>query len=207
MNKVKKMNQFIIVLSTLVGSSVMALGIGNSSFPMMTGKKFISTEFTGTTTDDGGMGLQVRYTQKMNPQLTMDAGIGIAGGDRSQRAFLGADYELYPDYMQQPKISLRTKLSRAQEFEKTKTIVSLAPTFSKGFNVYGNEAFPYVSIPLGLNLNSDERTYESTASLNLGVNGKLPIEGYKHLNGNAEVQVGLKESYTAMVLGLSFPMN
>ncbi len=201
------MKKLILITASLIGSSALALGVGNSSFPMMTGKKFISTEFTGTTTDDGGMGLQVRYTQKMNPQLTMDAGIGIAGGDRSQRVFFGADYELYPDYMQQPKISLRTKLTRAEEFEETRTIVSLAPTVSKGFNVYGNEAFPYVSLPFGLNLNSDKRTYESTVSLNMGVNGRLPVEGYKHLNGNAEVQFGLKESYTAMVLGLSFPMN
>lgn len=153
------------------------------------------------------MGLQVRYTHKFNSLLTFDTGLGVGGGDRNQRIFVGADYELYPDYLNQPRISLKTTISRAEEFEKTKTKIQLAPTLSKGFVFWGREAFPYVSIPLGLSLNADEKTYESTMSLNVGINGQLPIEGYRHLNGSLEVQAGIQDSFTAFVAGLNFPMN
>ena len=40
------------------------------------------------------MGVQVRYTQKLN-KIRMDGGLGIAGGDRSSRMFVGADYEIF----------------------------------------------------------------------------------------------------------------
>lgn len=201
------MKKLLVGIVVLLNAGVQAYGTGNSSYPMSPGKRFISTEFTGIASDNGGMGLQVRYTHKFNSLLTFDTGLGVGGGDRNQRIFVGADYELYPDYLNQPRISLKTTISRAEEFEKTKTKIQLAPTLSKGFVFWGREAFPYVSIPLGLSLNADEKTYESTMSLNVGINGQLPIEGYRHLNGSLEVQAGIQDSFTAFVAGLNFPMN
>jgi hypothetical protein len=202
-----KMKRIIATLATLVSAGVMAYGVGQSTHPMAEGKKLISTEFTGITSDDGGMGMQVRYTQKLNRIFTYDVGLGISGGDRAQRLFVGADYEIYPDYLRQPRFSIKANLERAEEFEETNTIVSVAPTISKGFNFWGKEAFPYVSLPVGLSLNGDDKSYENTVSLNTGINGQLPIKGYRHLNGNLEVQVGLKDSFTAFLAGVSFPMN
>ena len=201
------MKKLILSAAVLLSSSVIAYGTGNSTFPMNPGKRFISTEFTGITSDNGGMGVQVRYTQKINSLLTFDSGLGVSGGDRNQRFFLGADYELYPDYLNQPRISLKSTISRAEEFEKTKTKIQIAPTVSKGFVFWGREAFPYVSVPVGLSLNSDENTYDSTMSLNVGITGQLPVEGYRHLNGSLELQAGIQESFTAFVAGINFPMN
>lgn len=201
------MKRIIATLATLVSATTMAYGVGQSTHPMAEGKKLISTEFTGITSDDGGMGMQVRYTQKLNRIFSYDVGLGISGGDRAQRLFVGADYEIYPDYLRQPRFSIKANLERAEEFEKTNTIVSVAPTISKGFNFWGKEAFPYVSLPVGLSLNGDEKSYENTISLNTGINGQLPFKGYRHLNGNLEVQVGLKDSFTAFLAGVSFPMN
>ena len=201
------MKKLVACAAMLMSAGAMAYGTGQSSFPMSTGKKLISTEFTGITSDDGGVGAQVRYTQKLNNLVTFDAGLGIGGGDRSQRLFVGADYELYPDYLNQPKISVRTSILRAEEFEATKTQFAIAPTLSKGFVFWGEEAFPYVSIPLGLNLNSENNTYDSMLSLNVGINGRLPIEGYRHLNGSLELQAGIQNSFTALVAGINFPIQ
>jgi len=201
------MKKIIATLATLASAGVMAYGVGQSTYPMGEGKKLISTEFTGITSDEGGMGMQVRYTQKVNRIFSYDVGLGISGGDRAQRMFVGADYEIYPDYLRQPRFSIKANLERAEEFENQNTIVSMAPTISKGFNFWGKEAFPYVSLPIGLSLNGDEKSYENTISLNTGINGQLPIKGYRHLKGNLELQVGLKDSFTAFLAGVSFPMN
>lgn len=201
------MKKILATAASLVSAGAFAYGIGYSTHPMPAGQKFISTEMTGIASDNGGMGVQVRYTQKMNKMFTYDLGMGVSGGDRAQRFFIGADYEIYPDYLRQPRFSVKANLERAEEFEVSKTIVSMAPTLSKGFNFWGSEAFPYVSLPVGLSLNGDEKTYETAISLNTGVNGQLPFHGYRHLNGNLEVQVGIQDSFTAFIAGISFPMN
>jgi hypothetical protein len=201
------MKKIFVAILALVSANTLAYGIGMSTSPMQEGFKSIGTEMTGITSDEGGMGLQVRYTQKVSKIMSYDVGLGISGGDRGQTIFAATDYEIYPDYMRQPRISIRTQIERSQEFDTTNTIVSAAPTVSKGFNFWGKEAFPYVAVPFGLSLNSDTSTYETVASLNTGVTGQVPVRGYEHLNGKLELQVGLKDSYTAVMAGLSFPMN
>ena len=44
-------------------------------------------------------------------------------------------------------------------------------------------------------------------SLNVGINGRLPIEGYRHLNGSLELQAGIQNSFTAFVAGINFPIQ
>ncbi len=200
------MKKVFLSLMVLSQASIFAYGIGQSTMPMLSGNKQIATELTGITSDAGGMGMQVRYTQKIDQKLIVDGGIGISGGDRSQRLFVGADYELYPDYMQQPRVSVKGILERSTEFDQGVTKISAAPTITKGFSFWGKEAYPYASLPVGLALNGDTQTYETTISLNTGINGQLPIDGFKHLNGTMEVQVGLKDSFTAFLAGVSFPL-
>lgn len=200
------MKKAFLSLMMLSQASIFAYGIGQSTMPMLSGTKSIATELTGITSDQGGMGMQVRYTQKLDEKLIVDGGIGISGGDRSQRLFVGADYELYPDYMQQPRVSVKGMIERSQEFEEGVTKLSIAPTITKGFSFWGKEAYPFASLPVGLSLNGDRQTYETTMSLNTGINGQLPIDGYKHLNGTVEVQIGLKDSFTALLAGISFPL-
>lgn len=201
------MKNFLKIALSLCSASVFAYGIGYTTHPMAENQKLISTEMTGIVSDNGGMGIQVRYTQKMNKLVSIDAGLGISGGDRDQRIFASVDYEIYPDYMRQPRFSLKSSIERADEFKTTNTVISVAPTLSKGFNFWGREAFPYVAVPFGLSLNSDKKSYETITSLNTGINGQVPVDGFNHLNANLELQIGLQDSFTAMLVGLSFPMN
>lgn len=197
---------FLALVLMTVNSLVWAYGTGYSAYPLSQKMRFITAEATGIFNDDGGVGTQVRYTHKLTPKLILDAGAGVASGDRESRIFVGSDYELYPDYGKQPRISVRTTLARAKEFGKGKTLLTAAPTVSKGFSFWGHEAFPFFSLPIGLNLNTDSETYSSMISGNIGITGQLPWEDFDHLSGNVELQVDLKDSATALFMGVSYPL-
>lgn len=203
----KKLLAFALFSLGLSSQVFASYGTGYSTYPLMSDKKFFSTEFTGITSTGGGVGAQVRYGQKINSALLIDAGVGISGGERTNRIFAGADYEVFPDYLNQPRVSVKTTITNAEEFGSRRNILSLAPTVSKGFSFWGHEAFPFVSLPLGLSLESGSKTYETISSINLGITGNLPIEQYSHLTGVAEMIINLKDSYTGLFMGVSFPIE
>lgn len=201
------MKLITLCLSFLLSTSAFAYGTGYVTHPLRTGKHILSTEFTGIVSTGGGAGVQARYTRKMAPQLALEAGAGINGGNRDNRFFIGADYELLPDYRKQPRVSTKVTIENASEFDSRRNILALAPTISKGFSFWGKEAFPFISIPVSLNLDGDTKTYESQIAAAIGITGPLPFEDYKHLLANFETSFGLKDSFTAVFLGLSYQLN
>jgi hypothetical protein len=205
--KLRNMIAFTMTSFAAFSGSAWAYGTGYSSFPLSLEKRLLSTEITGITSTGGGLGVQARYTQKANEQLSFDAGIGMGAGERTGRLFGNADFEIFPDYMKQPRVAIRAGYEYAKEFDDGRNIFTVAPTVSKGFSFWGNEAFPFVSLPVGMNLNGDTKTYESTVAMNAGITGHLPIDGYQNLIGLAEMQVGLKDSFTALFFGVSYPLN
>ncbi len=190
-----------------VSQSVYAYGTGISTFPLETDKKLISAEITGITSNGGGLGLQTRFTQKLNERSTVDAGLGISGGERSARLFAGYDFEIIPDYESQPRVSLKAFLENSKEFDKRRNILGLTPTVSKGFSFWGKEAFPYLSIPYGISLDGTSNSYNTTISANLGVTGIIPSESDKKLTANAEVILGLKNSFSGVFMGVAYPIE
>lgn len=197
----------LIALSALITSvSAWSYGIGYSSHPMMEKSKLLTTEMTGIISSGGGVGFQARYTQKLSQLLAVDAGLGIGGGDRNARAFVGADYELFPDYLSQPRISVKTQLEHAKEFGSSHNKVMIAPVVSKGLSLWGHEAFPFVSLPVGIDLNTGNQTYQTTLNFSTGMTGRIPLQGFQHLTGNIEATVNIKDSYTALFAGVSYPL-
>ncbi|PIP95197.1 MAG: hypothetical protein COW00_13680 [Bdellovibrio sp. CG12_big_fil_rev_8_21_14_0_65_39_13] len=198
------------ILSTSVlmaVSGAFAAGTGYSTYPLSMEKTLIGAEFTGITSNGGGVGVQGRFTQRVNSKFNYDAGIGISGGQRSSRIFAGADYELFPDYENQPKISLKSTIQNSKDFDRRVNSVSLAPTVSKGFSFWGEEAFPFISLPYAINLDSQSSTYNTSFNVNVGITGKLPIEGYSNLIGMLEATVSVKDSFTGIFAGVSYPIN
>jgi len=167
----------------------------------------ISTEFTGILSNGGGMGLQARYTQKINNQLKFDTGLGIGGGERNSRLFAGLDYEIFPDYQNQPRFSLKASYENAKEFNNRYNIFSIAPTISKGFSFWGKEAYPFFTLPVGISLNENSKKYETIINASFGWTGKLPIKGYDHLTTSVEASLNLKNSWGGVFVGLSYPLN
>jgi hypothetical protein len=195
-------------LATTFSVSLMAsYGVGVSTYPMGTDGRMVSAEATGIVSNNGGVGMQARYTQRMTGELTLDAGAGISGGERSSRFFAGADYELLPDWHNQPRVSVKGIFTSASEFNTRNNILTAAPTVSKGFNMWGQEVYPFAALPYGIGLNSDSKTYETTLNLSVGAISKLPIQGYEYLTANVEATIDIKDSWTGLFLGVSYPLN
>ena len=186
-----------------------AYGTGISSFPLDVETKLISAEFTGITSTGGGLGMQARYTQKLTEKGAIDAGLGISGGERSARIFAGYDVELFPDYENQPRTSIKAFLENSKEFNSRRNILGLAPTISKGFVFWGKEAFPYLSLPYGISLDGTSNSYKTTISANLGISGIIPADvgPDKQLTANAEAIVGLKDSFSGVFFGVAYPIE
>ena len=56
-------------------------------------------------------------------------------------------------------------------------------------------------------LNTDEGTYETTAALTTGVSGKLDLGSFKDVVGNLEINMPIRNSFSAFVMGISIPIQ
>lgn len=201
------MKKIIICLTALMLGSAHANMVGLSTHPFTMNKSVITTEFSSYMSAGAGMGLNAKYFQRLNSKINVDAGAGFSDGQRSNRFFAGADYEFFPDFGRQPRISGKAFVETMNYDGIRMNTVAFAPTVSKGFSFWGNEAFPFVALPIGVGFNTDAGTYETMTSLSAGITGRLPIEGLENLVGNIETNVNVQNSYTALVLGISMPLQ
>lgn len=195
------------LISSGLAMSAMASTVGVSSHPFTMKKHVITTEFNSYLTNGSGMGISAKYFQRVNDKLNFDAGFGFTDGDRSSRFVIGADAQIIPDYGRQPRISLKGTLeSENLEGDRINT-VGAAPTLSKGFAFWGREAFPFIALPLKVSLNTNEGTYETSTAIAAGITGRLPFGNFRDLVGNLETNISLRNSYTAIVMGVSLPIQ
>ena len=201
----KKM--IIAMMAMALSVSTFGYGLGVSTHPLKDNQRAVTAEFNGIISNGKGVGMQARYTQKLSELVVVDGGFGFSDGDRANRMFINADYELYPDYIKQPRVSVRGTLERAKEFESSKSRIGIAPTVSKGFNFWGKEAFPFASLPLGLELNRDEKSYEIVSQLALGITGNIPLRGYENILANLETNLNISNGFSSVFFGLTLPIN
>ena len=198
----------ILFLNLLISSNLWAaFGSGWSTYPMLIDNRFLSTELTGDLSNDGGLGFQGRYIHKVNKATVIDGGLGFSGGERSGRIFASVDYELFPDYMKQPKVSFKAGIENSREYDQRNTKISFTPLVSKGFNFWGKEAYPYAAFPMGVSLENNSKSYETFMNLSLGITGKLPIKNFTHLTANFEGTLNIKDSSSGVFLGIAFPLH
>ena len=196
----------IILFSLFTSYKIYAYGSGASSYPLPLGKKLLTAEFLGITSSGGGMGLQVRFAKKLRSNFLLEGGMGISGGNRSSRIFLGGDWEIYPDHGYQPRFSLRGRVSNAKEFGVRQNRISIAPSLGKAVVLKGRSFYPYLSFPCSISFAGD-KTYNTTLGTNLGLVGNLPFRRYEHIVANIEASVGIRNSFAGFVAGLSWPME
>ena len=182
-------------------------GVGQITHPLKKGGQLVSAEFTGIMTDGSGVGMQGRYTKRFSDKFRADAGVGLGAGDRSFRIFTGADYELYPDYAKQPRVTLKAGLEIGSEFGNTVTTMSMTPIASKGLSLWGVEGYPFIAVPIGIGLNSSNNTYETLFSVAAGWTGKIPVKSLEKFTASVEMNLGLKDTYTGLFLGMAYPLK
>lgn len=195
-----------IALVTLIFSgNLLAETIGYSTSPLSTNKKLITGGFTGDLSSNGGVGFEGRFTHKMNELANYDIGLGISGGSRSAKIFAGYDYELFPDYQNQPRVSTKFIFENLKINEERQNRLSVAPTLSKGISVSGHELFPFIALPVGLALNNNN-TYDTSFAANVGATGQLPFEGYQEVKGNIETSFNITGGFTTILLGVTYSL-
>jgi hypothetical protein len=196
-----------VLLLALISMSVMATTVGLSTHPFSVENRVITTEFDNYTSSGQGMGLTARYYQRVNQALNYDVGFSINEGERANRLLVGTDYEIFPDFGRQPRLSVKG-LFETMEFDNERiNSFGAAPTLSKGFSFWGKEAFPFIALPYRVSLNDDQNTYETSIALATGITGRLDIGGNTEVVGNIEANFNLDNSYSALVMGVSVPLN
>ncbi|MBT6324817.1 MAG: hypothetical protein HOJ35_02520 [Bdellovibrionales bacterium] len=202
-----KLNFYLVLISLFICSYAYSYGVGYSSLPMLPNKKIIATELTSIVSSGGGVGVQARYIQALKDDSSIDIGLGIAGGENSSRVFVGYDKEIFPDYGNQPKVSVKASWENTNSGDHRVNTFSISPIASKGMSFWGKEGYPFVSVPLGVTLDGSDNTYLTSLSLTTGVTGRLPIEGYDHITANIEANIDLKNSWSGLFVGFSYPIN
>ena len=190
-----------------ISVSVLASTIGISNHPFLMKKHIISTEYNNYLNDGSGMGLTAKYLNKIDDSLSVDAGFGFTDGERASRLFVGADMKILPDYGRQPKFSIKGMAETENTDGSRINSFGFAPTLSKGFAFWGREAFPFIALPMKVSLNTNDKEYRTTSAVALGMTGRIPLEGVKNLVGNIEANISLRNSYSALVMGVSLPIE
>ena len=202
------MNRIVLTaLCIALSASSFATSVGLSTHPFSMDERVITTEFNSYLSSGSGMGITAKYFQRIDNRINVDAGFGVTDGKRSNRVFAGADYELFPDYGRQPRVSLKAMMESMNYDSERINSFGMAPTVSKGFSFWGKEAFPFVALPMNVSLNTDSGTYETSTALAAGITGRIPMKGYDNLIGNIETNINLRNSYTALVMGISMPLQ
>ena len=77
------------------------------------------------------------------------------------------------------------------------------------WEVLFKEGYPFIALPIAVGLNSDTKTYETSLGLTGGWTGRVPlnIQQLSKLTASLELNVGLKDTYTGLFMGLSYPIN
>ncbi len=195
------------LLSVTLSSAAMASTVGISNHPFLMKKHVISTEYNNYQNSGAGMGLNINYLRKVSDELNFNAGFGSTNGERGSKFFLGADMQIIPDYGTQPRVSIKGLLETERVDGDRINSFGIAPTLSKGLAFWGNEAFPFIALPIKLNLNENEREYQTSTAIAAGITGRLPFADFKNVVGNIEMNVSLENSYSAFVMGVSLPIQ
>jgi hypothetical protein len=204
------MKKSLLLLSALISTQVFAYGLGVTTHPFEVEKKVITTEATGTMANNAGSGagIQARYYQRLSQELNIDGGFGVSNSNAAARSlFLGTDYRIYPEYQNQPRVSLKGIFSNTKERELNRNNLGMAPTLSKGFVIQGKEIYPFLALPMGVSLDNKNNQFKGTTSLAMGATGNIPLEGLEKLTANFEANINVKNTFSSVFMGVSYPLN
>ena len=195
------------MISLTISAASLASTVGVSNHPFSMEKHVITTEFNNYFNDGSGMGFSANYFQRINDAVNIDLGFGITDGDRASRLKIGSDLRLIPDYGRQPKVSIKGILETEKIDGQRINSFGAAPTISKGFAFWGKEAYPFLALPIKVSLNTDDNSYETSTAVAAGITGRIPWLGTRNMVGNIETNFSLRNSYAALVMGVSLPIE
>ena len=168
----------------------------------------VTTEAVGIINPNGsGMGLQVRYLHNLSTKTSVEGGFTFSSSSESSRFFVAGNQVLYPEFSNQPKISLKGLVESSSEQGTSKINFGLAPVISKGIVVKDKEIFPFFSIPLKLSLDSKSNKYNTIFGIGAGLTTEISYSQNQFLILNFEGNLGLSsQASTALLIGATLPL-
>lgn len=167
----------ILFLALLAPLSLMASVVGVSTHPLSADAKVVSLGTTGFMNLRHEMGLNLRYTQELNPGSVIDF---TANGAQSSRHYMvggGLDVELLSEGDSRPRFSLKPFYQYQRMDTDNAAVMGAAPIIKKGLNIQGQNFYPYLALPAGIKIDSHTDVFVYYASLSLGASMPLPQAG------------------------------
>lgn len=192
------------LLFILFSFSTLAVDFGSHGRILRNNEALFATEVAGVFNNGKGVGVQTRFRKGILPGIDFDGGIGVNNGDRASKIFVNMDFELYPDYDSQPRLVLRGFFERWRIDDFKNNHFGMAPIVSKAFRMDSLEFYPYIGVPLGINMNQTTDEAEFTMQTAIGVTADLGALDAKGLNASVELDIDMVNSYTGGLVGLSF---
>ena len=176
--------------------------VGISTHPLNDEAKVLSAEMTGYMSQRQEVGMGLRYTQELNPGRILDISASGAQNSRGLALGSGMDFELLREDVSQPRVSLKPYYQYLKYEDINQNLIGAAPTIRKGFSIEGNEFFPYLAVPTGIKINSDNQEFDYYASLTMGASMPLPAAGGDKLLVSVEgnKNLGASSDYLGVLL-------
>jgi hypothetical protein len=176
--------------------------VGISTHPLNDEAKVLSAEMTGYMSQRQEVGMGLKYTQELNPGRILDISASGAQNSRGLALGSGMDFELLREDVSQPRVSLKPYYQYLKYEDINQNLIGAAPTIRKGFSIEGNEFFPYLAVPTGIKINSDNQEFDYYASLTLGASMPLPAAGGDKLLVSVEgnKNLGASSDYLGVLL-------
>lgn len=171
--------------------------MGLSAHDFTKGKLFLTGEVFAKLNNDTGGGVQLQGTFRVDEKIKVNGGYAYHSGISNHRFFVGADYEVFPDYRDQPRVSVKGLLEAIIPKHGSRFSIGLAPVISKGIAVDDKYLYPFISLPIFRNMGS----YKSFWQMALGLGTTLNLNSEFIINFEANIE--LKDYSSSILLGIS----
>ena len=165
--------KIISLLFLFISAECFASIVGVTTHPLKEEARVLSAEMTGYMSQRNEMGAGIRYTQGFDGNL-LD--VSAAGAQDSRSMILGAgmDFQILAEDMNQPRVAIKPYAQQMTFEGESATLIGAAPSLRKGFAAAGSEIFPYLALPNGVRIDSDEQEVTFYSSLTFGASMTIP---------------------------------
>ncbi len=165
--------KILILILIFIPLTAQASVVGVSTHPLAEDTRVLSVAMTGYMSQRNEMGGGVRYTQGFDGNL-LDVSVTGAQDSRNMSMGAGVDFEILKEEIQSPRVSVKPHVQQMRFEDQSSTLVGIAPSLRKGFSAAGQEIFPYLSLPNGMKIDSDEQEINFYSSLTFGASMAIP---------------------------------
>lgn len=159
-------------------------------------KNYLTAEAVAKFTNETGVGFQARWTHLYTEKIKFDGGYAFNSGHRDQRLFAGLDYEIFPDYKLQPRISLKGLVDFVKSGSHFGVLLGVAPIVSKGVAIGSVHTYPFVALPI-------KRLFSSHSQFEIGINWGVGVSLGDRGVVTFESNINLGNTSGSILIGLS----